>query len=65
MPITMSETDDEGGTAVRVKRDTWNELSRLKNLRGPNTSFDVVISDLLDECGAAVDQKYRPDEDEP
>lgn len=63
MSISMSESDDDGGTAVRVKRDTWQELSRLKNLSGPNTSFDAVISDLLDECGAAVEQSYRPGAD--
>lgn len=61
MAITMSETDDDGGTAVRVKGDTWHELARLKNLSGPNTSFDAVISDLLETCGEAVEQDYRPD----
>lgn len=36
--------DDD--TTIRVKRDTWQELHRLKS---PGDSMDDVLSDLIDE----------------
>lgn len=48
----------QDGTAVRVDSETWQRLSELKLIRGPNASFNDVISDLLDTCGDDVKDGY-------
>ena len=35
-------------TSIRVTRDTWKRLTRLKE---PGVSYDEIINDLLDEVG--------------
>jgi len=39
-------------TTMQVKEKTWK---RLNALRGPGTSFDDVIQDLLDEAEGGAD----------
>lgn len=36
--------EDDENTTVKVKKDTWRRLNRLKE---PGDSFDDVISELL------------------